>query len=184
VSERAQLEWAQQCAALIIESGLTDWNLARRKAAKQWSVAPQVREPSDAQIIEEIKQYHALYQPEEHAAQLAAQREEALSWMEFFEHFSPRLTGPVAEGWAHAESEIRIELNPPDEKLFEILLINENVQYSLSNAANDVGHYLIDDADWPLRVMLLGDRSRGRAKWNAQSPRLTTAQVRELLRSA
>ena len=184
MSERAQQEWAQQCAALIVESGLTDWQLARRKAAKQWSTAPTVREPSDAQIIEEIKHYHALYQPEEHAAQLAAQREEALSWMEFFEQFSPRLTGPVAEGWAHAESEIRIELNPPDEKLFEILLINENVQYSLSEANNASSHYLIDDADWPLRIMLLGASSRGRAKWNAQSPRLSIAQVRALVDSA
>jgi hypothetical protein len=184
MNERAQLEWAQQCAALIVESGLTDWHLARRKAAKQWNTSPQVREPSDTQIIEHIKQYHALYQPEEHAAQLASQREEALSWMEFFENFSPRLTGPVAEGWAHAESEIRLELNPPDEKLFEILLINENVQYSLPDSANTIAHYLIDDADWPLRVMLLGDHSRGRAKWHAHSPRLTIAQVRELVNRA
>ncbi len=184
MSERAQQEWAQQCAALIVESGMTDWQLARRKAAKHWSTAPNVREPSDAQIIEEIKQYHALYQPEEHAAQLAAQREEALSWMEFFENFAPRLTGPVAEGWAHTESEIRIELTAPDEKLFEILLINENVQYSLADTAQQLSHYLIDDADWPLRVMLLGASSRGRAKWNAQSPRLSLTQVRDLVRLA
>ncbi len=183
MSERAQLEWAQQCAALIVESGLTDWQLARRKAAKQWSTPPHVRDPSDEQIIAQIKEYHTLYQPEEHAAQLAAQREEALSWMEFFDAFSPRLTGPVAEGWAHAESEIRIELTPPDEKLFEILLINEKVQYRLPDHAQDASHYLIDDADWPLRVMLLGNATRGKAKWNAQSPRLNLAQVRALLNS-
>jgi hypothetical protein len=181
MNERAQLEWAQQCAALIVESGLTDWQLARRKAAKQWNTAPQVREPNDAQIIDAIKQYHALYQSEEHAEQLAAQREEALSWMEFFEAFAPRLTGPVAEGWAHAESEIRLELTVPDEKLFEIALVNDDVQYSLDDATNAATHYIIDDADWPLRVMLLGDSTRGKARWHADSPRLTTAQVRALV---
>ncbi len=180
--ERAQLQWAQQCAAVIIESGLTDWQLARKKALKSMHVsAPQVPAPSDRQIIAAIKEYHALYQPEEHAAQLYAQREEALSWMEFFARFSPRLTGPVAEGWAHAESEIRLEISAPDEKSFEIFLVNEKIAYSTPEGAAGINHYFIDDADWPLRVMMLSDATRGRAKWHAESLRLSAPQVRVIL---
>jgi hypothetical protein len=180
MTDRATIEWAQQCAALIIESGLTDWKLARRKAqSAQRGVA--VPEPSDAHIIEAIREYHALYQPEEHALQLAAQREEALSWMAYFGEYAPKLTGAVAEGWAHAESEIRIECVVPDEKAFEIKLINDQVDYEALENTYAAIHYQINDADWPLRVMLLSDRTRGNAKWNAQSPRLSTNDLRKLI---
>jgi hypothetical protein len=179
--DRAQQEWAQACAALIVESELTDWKLARRKTAASAGLGSQVNEPSDQQIIDAIREYHALFQPEEHAAQLHAQREEALSWMEYFSPFQSRLTGAVAEGWAHAGSEIRIECVVPDEKLFEIKLVNDQVEFRVETKTNGADSLLILDADWPLRVLILSDATRGRARWNPQSPRLTEMQVRALL---
>ncbi len=181
MTERATIEWAQQCAALIVESGLTDWKLARKKSNPLGQSAPKVREPSDAQIIAAIEEYHALFQPAEHAAQLRSQREEALSWMEYFEHFSPKLVGAVAQGWAHAESEIRIELIVPDEKALEIQLVNDGVTYSAVESTFGAVHYLIEDADWPLRIMVLSDRTRGKAKWQPESVRLTLTQLTTLL---
>jgi hypothetical protein len=181
VIERATQEWAQRCAALIVESGLTDWKLARRKSANGLGVAPHTPEPSDTHIIAAIREYNALYQPNEHRAQIRAQREEALSWMEYFTEFSPKLTGAVAEGWAHAESEIRIELVVSDEKTFEIKLVNDDVRFHALESTYGATHYAIEDADWPLRVMLLSDRTRGQAKWNAASPRLSIKEVAALV---
>ena len=70
---------ATVCARIIVESELTDWALARRKAAAELGLsshgAPQ---PSDDAIISEIKTYHALYSGAPWAAQLQAQREYAL----------------------------------------------------------------------------------------------------------
>ncbi len=181
MSERAQLLWAQRCAALIVESGLNDWQLARKKAARELALPSTADAPSDAEIIAEIKAYHLLYLPEEHAEQLAAQRDEALSWMEYLESWNPRLCGPVAEGWAHAESEIRIEISVEDEKALEIFFVNDDVHYTLDAAKDGALHYRIDDADWPLRVVAYGPSARGRGRWSPQSLRLTVNQTRALL---
>jgi hypothetical protein len=184
VNYRAQLEWAQRCAALIIESGLTDWQLARKKAAYALDAPAGRSAPSDAEIITAIEEYHALYQPLEHAEQLAAQREEALSWMVFFEDYSPKLTGAVAEGWAHAESDIRIEIFVDDEKSIEIFLINADVTYSMAENTCGAIQYRIDDADWPLLLTIIGPSARGRARWNPHSPRLTIPQLQTCLEGA
>ena len=65
---------AAVAARIIVESELTDWALARRKAAAELGLgAHGVPLPSDDEIIAEIKTYHALYSGDEWALQLRAQ---------------------------------------------------------------------------------------------------------------
>jgi hypothetical protein len=67
---------AAVAARLIVESELTDWTLARRKAAEQLGLSARGNQmPSDDEIIAEIKTHHALYGGEEHETQLREQRE-------------------------------------------------------------------------------------------------------------
>ena len=67
-NERESL--AAVAARIIVESELTDWALARRKAAAELGLAANGTPlPSDEQIISEIKRYHALYGGETWAAQ-------------------------------------------------------------------------------------------------------------------
>ena len=66
-------------ARIIVESELTDWALARRKAVAELGLGAHGSPlPSDDEIISEIKSYHALYSGDEWALQLRAQREAAL----------------------------------------------------------------------------------------------------------
>jgi hypothetical protein len=59
---------AAVAARLIVESQLTDWSLARRKAAEQLGLSPRgTAMPTDDEVIAEIKTYHALYGGDEHA---------------------------------------------------------------------------------------------------------------------
>lgn len=77
---------------MVVESQLTDWSLARRKAAEHLGLSLRSTPmPSDDEIIAEIKTYHALYGGEEHAEQLASQRETALQLMRELARFEPRL---------------------------------------------------------------------------------------------
>ena len=167
-------------ARIIVESELTDWSLARRKAAAELGMpAHGVPLPSDAEIVAEIKTYHALFSGDEWVAQLRSQREFALEAMAELIRFSPVLVGPVAEGWAHAGSEIRIELKPENPKEVEYALIELGVEFEPTLAKDGTVLLKVIDSDWPLRIVV---RERGRPSDPRFRVRLTGPQVQQLLR--
>ncbi len=175
--ERATL--AAVAARLIIESELTDWSLARRKAAAELGLdARRAGQPSDQEIIAEIQAWHALYGGPEWQAQLRAQREYALDAMRALAAFQPVLVGPVAEGWAHAASEARIELTPDNPKEVEYALLDLGVDFTAQQTRDGATHIEVVDGDWPLRFVL---RERGRAPDPRFRHRLTLAQLQQLL---
>ena len=127
---RAQI--ATVAARLIVEHGLADWSLAKRKAARQLMLPERVALPADDEIQEALASHHALFGGEAHAATLRRQREEALAWMRELAAFDPRLVGGVAAGWATEHSDIRIELTADDSKAVELALINRDVAYRVA----------------------------------------------------
>ena len=130
MQSRAQI--ATVAARLIVEHGLADWSLAKRKAARQLMLPERVALPADDEIEEALASHHALFGGEAHAATLRRQREEALAWMRELAAFDPRLVGGVAAGWATEHSDIRIELTADDSKAVELALINRDVAYRVA----------------------------------------------------
>ena len=131
---------AHTAARLIAEHGLTDWALAKRKAARQLMLPESAPFPSNDEIEAALVSYHALYAPKVHEASLRTQREEALVWMKRFAAWDPLLVGGVAAGWATVHSDIRLELVADDAKSVEIALANDNVRYAaLPPRADDAG---------------------------------------------
>lgn len=182
--DRETLAASLACVAarIIVESELTDWALARRKAVAELGLAAHGAPlPSDDEIIREIKTYHALYGGEDWAAQLLAQREDALEAMTELARFNPVLTGPVAEGWAHAASEIRIELTPESGKDVEYALLNLQVEFDPVQAKDGTTRYEILDGDWPMRLVV---REQGRPPDPRYKLRLSSAQLQQLLRES
>ena len=173
---------ASVAARIIVESELTDWSLARRKAAAELGLSAHGAPlPSDDEIIAEIKTYHALFSGEEWAKQLRAQREFALEAMGELIRFSPVLVGPVAEGWAHAGSEIRIELKPENPKEVEYALIDLGVEFEPKLAKDGTTLYEVIDGDWPMRLVV---RERGRPGDPRFRVRLNRSQLQQLLRES
>ena len=119
---------AQAAAQLIIESGIDDWQLARRKAVKQLGLSERAPMPDRAELEAALRDYAAIYLTEEQPELVAELRTEALQWMEMLAEFDPELTGPAAEGWAYPGCEIRLELLADDVKLVEIALLNAQVR--------------------------------------------------------
>ena len=166
-------------ARIIVESELTDWSLARRKAVAELGLSAHGAPlPSDDEIIAEIKTYHALFSGDEWAAQLRAQREFALEAMGELIRFSPVLVGPVAEGWAHAGSEIRIELKPENPKEVEYALIELGVEFEPKLAKDGTVLLEVIDGDWPMRIVV---RERGRPSDPRFRVRLSGSDVQQLL---
>ncbi len=170
---------AAVAARLIVESQLTDWSLARRKAADQIGLSSrEAALPSDDEIIAEIKTYHALYGGDEHIEQLRSQRETALEVMRALSRFEPRLVGPVAEGWAHEGSDIVIDLVADSAKDVEIELVNLGADVDAREGRDGSAHLHMADADWPIRLIV---RSRGRPLDARYKNRLTMIEVKQLI---
>ena len=133
-AQRASI--AQAAARLIAEHGITDWSLAKRKAARALDLPERAALPNDEEIEEALRDYHALFGGDAHVASLRAQREEALRWMKRLEAFRPLLVGGVAEGWATEHSDIRLELTADDAKSVELALLNASWAYRALPARN------------------------------------------------
>ncbi|MEO7762036.1 MAG: nucleotidyltransferase [Casimicrobiaceae bacterium] len=127
-TDREQI--AQAAAALIIEQELDDWQLARRKAARQLGFDERATMPDRVELETALRAYAQLFLAEEQAELVSELRSEALQWMDELAEFGPELTGPVAEGWGYPGCEIRLELLADDAKLVEIALLNRNIEFT------------------------------------------------------
>ncbi|HXR56107.1 MAG TPA: hypothetical protein VN858_04855 [Casimicrobiaceae bacterium] len=147
---------ADLAARLIAEHGLSDWSLAKRKAARQLMLPERTTLPADDEIESALAAHHALFGGEEHETTLRAQREEALAWLRSLASFDPTLVGGVAAGWATAHSDIRIELVTDDSKGVELALINRNVAYRVAPgvAQHAAPELLIDTPRGQVRLIV------------------------------
>jgi len=177
---RAQI--ATVAARLIVEHGLADWSLAKRKAARQLMLPERVALPADDEIEEALASHHALFGGEAHAATLRRQREEALAWLRELATIEPRLVGGVAAGWATEHSDIRIELTADDSKAVELALINRDVAYRVApgGAQQAPAELLVDTPRGSVRLVVrtpFAARQRSRREEALDATRLA-----ELLR--
>jgi hypothetical protein len=182
--DRARI--ADLAARLIVEHGITDWSLAKRKAVRQLLLPERTGLPGDEEIEAALAAHHALFGAEEHAGTLREQRKEALRWLRALADFDARLVGGVAAGWATAHSDIRIELVADDSKAVELALINGNVAYRVApGPQNAAPELLIDTRAGGVRLIVrtrFAARQRPRRdRRSADEARLDAEAVAELL---
>ena len=153
---------AQVAARLIAEHGISDWSLAKRKAARQLMLSEREGLPGDNEIETALAEHHALFGRTSHHETLQRQREEALTWMRRLGAFRPMLIGGVAAGWATAHSDIRVELCADDAKAVELALINIGVRYRIPPArSRDTRSELhIDTPHGGVRLVVVTDAAR------------------------
>lgn len=167
---------AQGAARLIVEHGIADWSLAKRKAARALMLPERTALPGDDEVEAALTEHHAIFGGAEHEAALRAQREEALRWMRRLAAFRPRLVGGVAEGWATRHSDIRLELVADDTKMVELELINAGLDYRpLPERAPGVGELHLDTAVAPVRLVI---RSEAASRQLPRRDRRGQAEVR------
>lgn len=126
-SASARASIASAAARLMAEDGITDYHLAKRKAARQLGLTEHVALPDNAEVEAELRAYRTLYQGEEHAEMLAAMRHSALELLELLADFNPYLTGSVLDGTAGEHSRIDILLFADSAKEVEIFLLNRGI---------------------------------------------------------
>jgi hypothetical protein len=188
-SRRNRSRIAQATARLIAEHGLTDWNMAKRKACRELGLSGREALPDNQEVEQALRDYNSLFRQDEQPARLRAQRLEALRWMERFSEWKPVLTGAVAAGWATPHSEIRLELEAEDAKTVELALINAGIEYGpapirAGRPATQV-QLRVEHPQGELRLVIMSPTERRnrprRDRCVEPEDRLSLAQLRSLL---
>lgn len=119
-------------AAKLVAEGLTDYNAARQKAARQLGVTDRQWLPDHHEIELSLREHLSLFAQETQPRALSMLRETALHLMPQLEQFSPWLVGAVLTGTANEFSGIELELIAADAKQLEVFLLNAGVDFALS----------------------------------------------------
>jgi hypothetical protein len=179
--DRARI--AQTAARLIVEHGLTDWALAKRKAARQLLLPDAAGHPSNEEIEAALIEHQALFGGDAQRESLRAQRRCALGWMQRLAAWSPLLVGAVAAGWASPHSDVRIELAADDAKDVEILLASRGVAYRSGGgqATGTAIQLLIGDREHAVRLEIVTPNDRRHRTRQDAAVRLDAAALTALL---
>jgi hypothetical protein len=111
LSSELRLELAEEAARLMVEHGIQDFALAKRKAAERLGVRPNDGSlPSNAQIQERVVERQRLFEPDGRDERLVKLRSVATNVMEVLEQFRPKLVGAVLDGSATLNSAIELHV--------------------------------------------------------------------------
>ncbi len=128
---------ASAAARLMAEDGITDYHLAKRKAARQLGLTDHVAFPDNAEVEAELRAYRNLYQGDDHQEMITAMRHSALGLLDLLAEFHPYLTGSVLDGTAGEHSNIDILLFADSAKEVEIFLLNRNIDVEHREPRNE-----------------------------------------------
>lgn len=120
---------AQLAARMMADEGIPDYGHAKRKAGRQLGISDDHCMPTNAEIEEEIRIFHEIYNSEDQPEALNQLRTDALAVMQMLERFNPHLTGPVLEGTAGRYAATDIHLYADSLKEVEMFLLNLQVPY-------------------------------------------------------
>jgi hypothetical protein len=123
---------AQQAARMMAEDGVHDYAYAKKKAGRQLGFSDNSVLPTNAEIEEEIRLYHEIYNADEQPTELQKLRKAALMTMQLFERFNPRLTGSVLDGTAGKFAQTEIHLFADSAKEIEIFLLSQQIPFESS----------------------------------------------------
>ena len=101
---------AQESARIMIEHGIVDFGLAKRKAAERLAVRSAGALPSNAQIEECLAERQRIFEPRAHGARVDRMRRTAAAVMQMLAEFEPRLVGPVLAGTATSNAAIELHV--------------------------------------------------------------------------
>ena len=132
---------AQQAARMMAEEGISDYGYAKKKAGRQLGATDINCLPTNAEIEEEIRLFHDIYNSENHPEDLRQLRADALVVMQLLERFNPHLTGQVLDGSAGKYAETHVHLFADSLKEVEMFLLNQQIPYESNEKSYRVSNH-------------------------------------------
>lgn len=100
----------EEAARIILDEGVADYGLAKRKAAERLGAGQTRNLPGNTEIDDAVHARQRLFEDETTRRELARLRTVALEAMALLEPFGPRLVGPVLEGVVNGRDEVTLHL--------------------------------------------------------------------------
>ncbi len=177
-----RLRLAQLAARLMVEHGIHDHALAKRKAARQLGVAATGNLPGNEEIDAARKDYLTLFEPEAHIHELDTLRQQAIEVMDVLAQFQPVLTGDLALGTASRYSDIELEVYSDSSKGFEQFLLNRDIAFKAEERRGGSFFTLFaEPADVVVRILPGQTIQSGPRTPDDARRRLTAHQLRLIL---
>jgi len=162
---------AHEAAKLMVENGIRDYQLAKRKAAARLGLGDARDLPRNDEIEREREAYQRLFGTEEHSRHVVSLRRHALEAMRLLDDFGPRLVGPVLSGTADRHSEICLHLfsDPPED--VALFLLDRGIPHDQGEAR--VRFQADDHERLPAFRFLAGEAPVERVVFSARARRRT-----------
>ena len=158
---------AHLAARMIAQDGISDYGLAKRKAARQAGAPDSRNLPTNVEIEDALRAYQQLYQPDEHPEHLQRLRELALETMRLLEGFNPFLTGAVLSGTVGRHADVHLQVYTDDLKALEMFLHNQGIPFRVRELRVWIGDtpavvpdLVIGTADTDIHVTVLSPVQR------------------------
>lgn len=137
--DEAAAELLAAAARLVVEEGL-EYGPAKQRAARQLGLGARVALPDNLALEAAVREYIAIFCPQEQAEALHALRELALRWMDRLSDFRPLVGGAVWHGTATEHSDIFLQLYCDDPKAAEWMLLDRRIEYHPGTVQGWRGH--------------------------------------------
>ncbi|NTV93803.1 MAG: hypothetical protein HGA75_00095 [Thiobacillus sp.] len=173
---------AQLAARLMMEHGIKDHAMAKRKAARQLGVTALNGLPSNEEIDAELRMYATLFEPDSGPRDLDDRRRQAIEVMVALDRFRPVLVGGLAQGVAVRHADIELEVYADSSKEFEQFLLNADIEFKTEERREGSIFTLFSQpADVQVRVLPVQSmHSAARESMEARR-RLSVDQLRQIL---
>lgn len=122
---------AHEAARLMLEGGIQDYALAKRKAAQQLQVLDNSHLPRNDEIEQALYTYQRLFRSEHQPQHLSELRQAASSAMQFLADFRPFLVGPVLSGTADEHSTVSLHLFAEPSEEVGLFLLQHGIPHKL-----------------------------------------------------
>jgi hypothetical protein len=153
---------AHIAARIMVEDGVEDYALAKRKAARQAGAADTRQLPTNEEIEAALRTHQTLFEGAVHEQRVRDLRCHALGIMRLLDAFNPHLTGSVLSGSAGKYADINLHLYTDSSKAVELFLIDNDVSYRAGQRRLFCGDELrtfpvftFDDTGVPVELLVL-----------------------------
>jgi hypothetical protein len=166
LQRRQQL--AREAARLMVEGGIQDYGLAKRKAQERLRLPVGSPMPRNSEIEEARLEYQRLFGGERHRRRVAVLRAAAAEAMRQLSAFKPRLVGPLLSGSADDNSVVSLHLFAESAEEVGWYLMERGIPYRNSEQrlrmstgdTERVPGFAFFAGDVPVELLVFSGRSR------------------------
>jgi len=122
---------AQEAARLMVEHGIQDFLVAKRKAAERYGVVEGSFLPKNVEIEAAVAAHQRLFAGDRHTSSLQQQRRVAVKAMQLLAKFEPRLVGAVLNGTATEFTDIQLHVFSDTPETIYLHLMERRFDYEV-----------------------------------------------------